>query len=111
MGKIRRFLQAPMQTSVLLVSTSLHDSIRRGARYGVAFASAVALLAYGILLPLLLVGAALALYKGDSFDKVAKIVVTAVSKLALFYPLLCAIFIAYGVAAAEYARQLLRRRP
>jgi hypothetical protein len=110
MGKIRRLLQAPMRTSVLLASTSVHDSIRRGVRYGIAFASALALLAYGILLPLLIAGAALAFYRGDSFDKVAMIVGTVVSKLALLYPLMCAMLIAYGVAAAEYARRLLRRR-
>ncbi|WP_152099152.1 hypothetical protein [Lacipirellula parvula] len=71
----------------------------------------MALVSSGFLLPLVMAGAAIDLYKGDAFGEVVKTVGTVVAGLALIFSFACAAFVVFGIAAAEYARRFVRGRP
>lgn len=109
MGIIRRLRQASMQTSALLASTSLSNSIRRGARFGLIWATSLMLPASGMLLGLLIAGVILAFLKGDPLDEVGEVVGKLVGYLVAVFAVACAVAIVCGVAFAEYVRLVVRR--
>ena len=110
MKAVRRLMQASTQVSTLIESTSLLDSIKRGARFGLIWATSWMLVASGMLLGLLIAGVVLALSKGDPLDEAGEVVGKLVAYLVTVYAFVCAVGIVVGVAMAEYVRLFVRRR-
>lgn len=102
-------MQYSVQAAALLESTSLLDSIKRGVRFGLAWATCGALVASGLLLGLLIACVVLAHFKGDPLDKAGEAASKLVAYLVTVYAFVCAVGVVCGVAFSEYVRLVVRR--